>query len=201
MKSRKAELVQKFPSLQSDRLLLRKVLPEDGDPLYRMLNDPKVSRHISFRPETLSFPERLNRYFEDCNYTLSSLHFAIVLQEDRTFTFAGLCSYQHWNEKRGSASMGYMVLPEYWNRGIATEAARLLLSFGFDDLELKAVYASCVSDNAPSQRVLIKCGFEPADKDRDGIGFPKREKRLGSSYVMTAEKRKKSEEGYTLLHK
>lgn len=169
---RKKDLLALFPQLQSERLTLRKVMEEDQDELYKLLNDPLVRRYNTFRPETSRFPERLIRYFKDSYRTLSSLHFAVVLNEGEQF--AGLCSFQRWKEEEGSASMGYMILPELWNRGIATEAAERLLEFGFTELGLKLVYAACDPDNHPSQSVLAKCGFKPADEGENQSPYQKR---------------------------
>lgn len=197
--SRKSELAAVFPLLQGDRLLLRKVQPEDQNELYRLLNDPRVRKYTSFRSETSRFPQRISRYFDDSYYSLSSLHFAVVLKEEQQF--AGLCSFQRWNESAGSASMGYTIFPELWNRGIATEAATMLLEFGFDQVGLKLVYATCDPDNLSSQRVLEKCGFISAESSPECKEIPEIRHSLHKRYLITSEIRIKDAKRYCLLHK
>jgi ribosomal-protein-alanine N-acetyltransferase len=57
------------------------------------------------------------------------------------------------------ANIGYELDPRHWGRGYATEAARAILGFGFDELGLHRVWAECVADNTGSARVLEKLGM------------------------------------------
>ena len=62
---------------------------------------------------------------------------------------------------RGSeeGEIWYLVQPESWGKGIATEAANELLSFGFKDLGLHRLFATCLPENPASERVLQKLGM------------------------------------------
>jgi RimJ/RimL family protein N-acetyltransferase len=53
----------------------------------------------------------------------------------------------------------YLLHPEWWSKGIATEAARQLLDFGFGDLGLHRIWATCLPENPASARVLEKLGM------------------------------------------
>jgi len=53
----------------------------------------------------------------------------------------------------------YLVDPEFWGRGIATEAVKQLLDFGFGELALHRIWASCLPENPASERVLQKVGM------------------------------------------
>ena len=61
---------------------------------------------------------------------------------------------------RKSAELGYWVGEEYWGRGIATEAVKLVLHYGFNNLNLIRIQAGVYEHNTSSMRVLIKNGFE-----------------------------------------
>lgn len=56
------------------------------------------------------------------------------------------------------ASLGYCLHPDYWGRGFATEAARLMIAWGFQNLGLKRIGATCDEENQASWRVLEKLG-------------------------------------------
>lgn len=58
-----------------------------------------------------------------------------------------------------SARLTYEVARELWGKGIATEAARAVLGYGFDTVGLNRVDAYCREGNAASQRVLEKVGM------------------------------------------
>ncbi|MCR4657491.1 MAG: GNAT family N-acetyltransferase [Lachnospiraceae bacterium] len=57
--------------------------------------------------------------------------------------------------------IGYGILEEYRGQGFATEAVKLALKWAFQHPEVKAIEAEADPDNAASQRVLMKCGFQP----------------------------------------
>jgi RimJ/RimL family protein N-acetyltransferase len=77
---------------------------------------------------------------------------------------------------QGIGELGYWIGRPYWGRGYATAGARLVLSFGFGELGLRSIRATCLTTNAASARVLEKLGFEfegpgPADSRGPTAGF------------------------------
>jgi RimJ/RimL family protein N-acetyltransferase len=76
----------------------------------------------------------------------------------------GMIGFTNVNERWGAAELGYGLAPEYHGNGYATEAARLLVAYGFDQRRLYKVYAKVSPHNEASQRVLEKVGFE-----REGV--------------------------------
>lgn len=150
-------LRERFPVLESDRLVLRKLELRDADALYDCFTDPAVRRHVAIRSDKLQFPERLFRYFEESYRSLRDLHFAVEYK--REGRFIGLCSLQYLRLDGQKARIGYMLSPAYWNRGLATEAAQTVQGFGFETLGLASIEARCSSDNPASERVLQKCGM------------------------------------------
>lgn len=53
----------------------------------------------------------------------------------------------------------YTLLPEFWNQGLATEAARAALSLGFEQFQLPRIVAFTLPTNIASRRVMEKCGM------------------------------------------
>ncbi|WP_334075792.1 MULTISPECIES: GNAT family N-acetyltransferase [Paenibacillus] len=152
-------LREQFPVLESERLRLRKIEREDAELLFACVNDPLVRRHSSFRQGTLLFPDRLFRYFDETYQSLRDLHFGIERKNEKGLI--GICSLQFWDREAGRARLGYLLAPSRWNRGLATEAARSVVQFGFDTLRLSRIEARCSIHNPASERVLRKCGFAP----------------------------------------
>jgi RimJ/RimL family protein N-acetyltransferase len=62
---------------------------------------------------------------------------------------------------RGSeeGEIWYLVHPEFWGKGFATEAAKELLALGFEEVGLHRIWASCLPENPASERVLQKLGM------------------------------------------
>lgn len=55
--------------------------------------------------------------------------------------------------------IGFHLLPAYWGRGLATEAARAVIGYAFETIEARALFAGHHPANAASRRVLEKLGF------------------------------------------
>jgi ribosomal-protein-alanine N-acetyltransferase len=66
-----------------------------------------------------------------------------------------ITSAQH---RRGE--IGFAIHRDFWSQGYATEAATMLIQFGFDDLHLRRIAATCHPDNHASARVLHKAGLQ-----------------------------------------
>ena len=73
--------------------------------------------------------------------------------------FVGWCGLTGWNPDHRSASLGYVLGEPMWGHGYATEAARAVLRWAFDTLDLNRVQAETDTRNTPSARVLEKLGF------------------------------------------
>jgi [ribosomal protein S5]-alanine N-acetyltransferase len=90
----------------------------------------------------------------------SAYRFAVV----RDGRFIGLADIA--GVSRGEGSLGYWLDKAVWGLGYATEAARALVAFAFDDLNLSQLRAAHASDNVASASVLRKLGFRLAGKER-----------------------------------
>lgn len=76
----------------------------------------------------------------------------------------GTCGFNTWDPKMKNATIGYDLLPEYWNNGFTSEAVARIAAAGFSaELpfgQLKRIQADTVVGNLASEAVLIKAGFE-----------------------------------------
>lgn len=155
--AKKWELLGDFPVLESERLRLRQIVEGDAEALFQCVSHPLVKGYVTLQPQTLLFPARLYRYFEETYRTLQDLHFAIELKESGQVI--GICSLQFWDVHQRRARLGYLLSPDYWNRGYTTESVGMILELGFNRLELKRIEGRCNEDNPGSERVLQKNGM------------------------------------------
>jgi RimJ/RimL family protein N-acetyltransferase len=65
--------------------------------------------------------------------------------------------------KTSEVELYYGLAPQFWGQGLATEATRAVLQYGFDVLGLARLWARTDSPNAPSMRVSERLGMKPAD--------------------------------------
>ncbi|HEY1600325.1 MAG TPA: GNAT family protein [Pirellulales bacterium] len=91
-----------------------------------------------------------------------------VFDSPRTRLLGG-CGLYHLDHLLGSASLGYWVRSDVARQGIATAAARLLIKFGFQELELTRIEILAAATNVASQRVAVKVGAVREGIRRNGL--------------------------------
>jgi len=147
-----------FP-LETPRLRLRPFRREDHDAIHAYGSDPEVSRYMEWGPNTLEdTAEFLDRQLAaqiEGSRTDASL--AVELKE----TEAVIGAIRLWvvDEANGTAEIGYSLGRTSWRKGLATEAARAMLSAGFGRLGLHRVVATCDVRNVGSWGVMEKLGM------------------------------------------
>jgi ribosomal-protein-alanine N-acetyltransferase len=142
--------------LETERLLLRPVGPADLPRIAALMADYDVAKNLSTAPHpyTLADAEAFfARHSESCARGESHV-FALVRKSDHAFI-----GKNGLHAKDGVVEMGYWHGKPYWGRGFGTEAARRVLSFGFNDLKLERIVAGWFEDNPASGRILSKLGF------------------------------------------
>ena len=156
-------------TLETPRLILRPFRENDVDLLAPLMADPDFMR-FSLGPydreQTAAFIEKLIGWNEA---GLPSL-FAVFTHTEGAFI--GYCGfYHHPTEGISDVEIGYRLHPKYWNRGLATEAARAVRDRAFRDLKLPRVISLVHPENIPSRRVAEKNGMT-MEKEIIFKGFP-----------------------------
>ena len=156
-------------TLVGPRLLLRDFVASDEDAVRALTADPVTARYADFGEND---DAGIRRFLDDVlaepadparwSYSLA----AVVAATDRL-----VGSVRIWvtdaEHRRGE--VGFVFHRDVWGRGYATEAARLLLGFGRDELRLRRVVATCHPDNIGSARVLEKAGMRFEGRMRDHL--------------------------------
>lgn len=148
--------------LETERLLFREHTPEDLDPFCALETDPQVRRFVGGRPRTREEAEQRfrDRFLRPAPDRLGL--WATVFKPDGRYI--GYCGvYPHFGEAGpipGEGSLAFTLAPACWGRGLATEAARVFVDFGFRELRLRRIVASVEVGNGASIRVIEKLGFK-----------------------------------------
>jgi len=146
------------PTLHTARLRLRPFNVSDANALFALHSNAYVLRYWDAPP----WSERLRaeRFITTCR-EIAEAGTGTRLAVDRVSdgAFIGWCGLTRWNPDFRSASMGYCFDDAAWGHGYATEAARAMLQWAFDTLEMNRVQAETDTRNAASARVLEKLGF------------------------------------------
>jgi ribosomal-protein-alanine N-acetyltransferase len=147
-----------FPILQTKRLILRELDPQDaadvlvirGDPIVQKFDDPIIQT----KNEALSFIQEFHVEFkanQGINWAAS-----LIDQEE----ILGLMSFHFLNLYHRRAEIGYGFAHKFWGKGFATESMQAILQFGFGQLNLNRIYARTIADNHESVRLLRRNGFK-----------------------------------------
>ncbi|KIL41542.1 GCN5 family acetyltransferase [Gordoniibacillus kamchatkensis] len=143
--------------LQTARLEIRDFVPNDAADVHRYASDPQVTAYMIWGPnteqETADFIVRaigMQRRQPRLDYEL-----ALTLRESGRLI--GGCGIHVSEPEQGE--IGYCIDRAHWRQGYASEAAAALLRFGFEELGLHRIYATCRPGNIGSAAVMKKIGM------------------------------------------
>lgn len=153
-----------MPRLETQRLILRRIIMDDLNEFHILCADDKAMRYM---PETYCTDknrshDRLERMVKN-DSELNSGGFAIANKD--TNKFMGLIGLaiedgdktKHGNHRR---SLGFFMQPQYWGKGYMTEAAKAVLEFGFQQLDAHKISAGCLSENVASEKIMVSIGMK-----------------------------------------
>lgn len=144
--------------LETDRLLIREISEDDYEGLFQLHSDPIVQKYTGESPvKTISeiIKGTKERTFNDYK-TYGFGRWAVILKSTDQFTgWAGLKYLSEFNE----IDLGYRFLPEFWGRGIATEASKAIIIYGFEVLNIEKIIAVAMVENTASIKVMEKAGM------------------------------------------
>lgn len=159
--------------LETERLILRRWQASDR-PLFAKLNaDPLVMEFLTTplsRTESDLLADRIESHFQHHRYGM----YAVESRPDKTFIgFVGLNIPSFEAAFTPCVEIGWRLAAEYWGKGLATEGAKEVVRYAFDNLRLGQLVAFTVPANTRSRRVMEKLGmsYDPSD-DFDHPSLP-----------------------------
>lgn len=148
----------RFPTLTTDRCLLRAITPADTAALFELESDPQVTRYLGRAPmPSLEATARRIESFRTQFDTRQALQWGVVPRPDGPLI--GTCVFWHLRPAHYRAEIGYMLSPAWWGQGVMSEVVAAVLDFGFATMGLHSVDAQIDPANAASRRLLEKLGF------------------------------------------
>ena len=157
MKKEDIKIFTQIPTIKTERLTLRRILPTDIHDVYEYGSDPSVSKYLLWYPHT------------DKNYTKFYLNFLSVRYRKGEFydwgveidgKLIGTCGFTSFDIDNNSAEIGYVLNSRYWGKGIGFEAASAVLKFGFEKLSLNRIEVHYLVGNTASEALSKKLGMK-----------------------------------------
>ena len=148
--------------LETERLILREHRAGDFDAFFEMESDPEVRRFVGGAPRPYADARRRfgERFLRRGRRRLGL--WATVLRSNGAYAgYSGVYPYFRAPGRlsAGEACLGFTLARAFWGRGLATESARALVRYGFEDLGLDRILGSVEAGNAASIHILERLGF------------------------------------------
>lgn len=145
--------------LMSDRVMIREMEKSDWIDVHKYASQEKVCQFQPWGPnseqESKDFVKQI--LVDAKKEPRNRFVFAVIVKENGEMIGAGELTIRDTTNRSGE--IGYIVNPQYWGKGFATEIAKLLLHYGFTELQLHRIFATCDPRNSGSSRVLEKVGM------------------------------------------
>ena len=147
-----------FQNLESERLLLRRLNVGDVNEVIELRGNPEVMKYVP-RPLIKTNEEALAHIemIEDKIVSNIGINWAITLKGSPKMI--GIIGHYKIQPENYRSEIGYMILPQYHGKGITSEAVKIVVQYGFDNLQLHSIEAIIDPRNNASEKVLQKNGF------------------------------------------
>lgn len=158
---------------ETERLIIREILPTDVDEMFELHSDPEV--HTYLGNKTITSKEKI---IEIINFVRQQYidygvgRWAMINKKSDEFIgWTGLeFVTKETNNHINYYDLGYRLIKRFWGLGFATESALASLDYAFDKLNAKEVYAIADCRNEGSNKILKKVGLHIIETfDLDGV--------------------------------
>jgi ribosomal-protein-alanine N-acetyltransferase len=159
-----------FPNLSTERLLFRQLTFDDANEIFLLRSDARVNRFLTRNQcktieEAGAFINKINRGIGNND----AVYWAITLKNDKKLV--GTICLWNLQPENYRAEIGYELHPDYWKKGIMSEAIHGIIEYGFEVLNLHSIEADVDPANAQSVALLEKNGFIKEGHFRESVYF------------------------------
>ncbi|MEO7093047.1 MAG: GNAT family N-acetyltransferase [Polyangiales bacterium] len=148
-----------LPTIEGPSLRLRALRPDDAPAVFELYGDRDANRY-GYQPtmSEVADAERLIGEIAELARKRTLFHWGVARRDDDVII--GHATLFKLERAHHRAEIGYSIRRDHWGRGLGAEAARQLIAFAFDRLDLRRLEADVDPRNAASLRMLEKLGFE-----------------------------------------
>lgn len=142
-------------TLETERLIIRKFRQEDLNDFYEYAKNPNVGPNAGWCPhESIEDSAEILKIFIEGDEVWA----IIDKQMGKVIGSIGLHK-DHKRDNPDARMLGYVLSESYWGKGLTTEAAKAVIKYAFENMELGLISVYHYKDNNRSKRVIEKCGF------------------------------------------
>ncbi len=146
-----------LPTLESQRIVLRPYELADAQSVHRLAGDKIIAEMTANIPHPYVDGMAEEWISKHSNWFSDRQAIALAIQLSETGEHIGTISITQIEGKSGN--LGYWVGVPYWGNGYCSEAASLIIEYGFHEYGLNLIYARHLPENSASGKVMTKNGF------------------------------------------
>jgi [ribosomal protein S5]-alanine N-acetyltransferase len=144
-------------NIRTGRLWLRPFRPGDQENVFKGLSHPDVIQYYGVNFKTLKDTQAQMDFFRDLEENNTGRWWAIVSPDDSIFYGAG--GVNSWNHEHHKAEIGFWLLPEFWGKGIMTEAMPLIEVHAFNVMGIHRLEGFVESKNTLCKKAMQKLKY------------------------------------------
>lgn len=161
-------LFNEFPVLESDKVVLKKITEADIDELYEIYSNEKVFEYCGIIPKkNKETVKNMIKHFERDFNKKDRVKWGIYSGE-----LLGIVEAFNFNQKVDMVTIGYFLSEKNWNKGVASEAVKVLVKYLFEVVDVNRIHAEVMPQNENSKKVLIKNNFTKEGLLREANFWP-----------------------------
>ena len=179
-------IFSRIPTIHTDRLTLREMRRSDAKDMFEYSKNPDTSKYLLWDVhKSLDFTKEFIEYviskYKSGEYT----DWAVIYKENSKMI--GTVGFTKIDEENRVAEIGYVLNPEYWGMGIATEVASVAIRFAFETLNMHRVEAKFMFGNDASLAVMKKLGMKFEGYQRDLLFVKGKYRTIGTASILKNE--------------
>jgi ribosomal-protein-alanine N-acetyltransferase len=156
--------------LETNRLVLRHQVLEDLDDLWAVYCNPNITKYIPDAPRTRAEAQEELEWHMHGHPKHPELGLWATIHKE-SGKFIGRCGLLPWTiEGQYDVEVAYTIAEKYWGQGLGSEAAKAILNYGFEKLNLSRLICLIDADNIGSQKVAEKIGMTFEKEAHDELG-------------------------------
>ncbi len=144
--------------LENENIILNKPEPEDLEFLFKLENDTDFW-HLSDTKAPFT-KWHIKQHIENSSYDIfTNKELRLIIRLKESWQAIGIIDLFEFDPNNLRAGLGILILPEYQNKGLASQSLELVKKYAFEVLNLNQVYCHIDKDNSVSIKLFVNAGF------------------------------------------
>ena len=179
-------IFSKIPTLETERLILRKMLVSDKEDIYAYSCREDVTEFLTWAPHTsMEYTQDYLRYIGQ-RYSVGD-YFDWAVVEKASGRVIGSCGFTRFDYPNDAGEIGYVFHPDFGGKGYATEAVGEVVRFGFVALKLHRIEARYLKGNDRSCKLMERLGMRFEGERREAMLVKGAYRTVGTYSMLASE--------------